>query len=256
MDSKRPVRFAFLDHPGPLAIAHRGGGESHPENTMAAFEDAVGLGYRYVETDILATRDERLVAFHDPTLDRMTDRRGRIEQLDWSEVKAARVAEQGRIPLLDDILGTWPDLRLVIDPKSDRAIEPLIDLIRRHRAVRRVCIGSFSDLRLERLRSALGPELCTSLGPRGVTRLRLASFGLPIGRFVEGAAQVPLKHHGIPIVDARFLRTAHRLGLQVHVWTINEREQMQRLLDLGVDGLVTDRTRVLRDVLVQRGVWA
>ncbi|MEA2704712.1 MAG: glycerophosphoryl diester phosphodiesterase, partial [Actinomycetota bacterium] len=112
------TRWAFLDHDGPIPFAHRGGASDCPENTMRAFENAVNLGYRYVETDVHTTADGVLVAFHDDHLDRVTDQRGRICDLKWSEVGTARVAGEG-IPLLEDILGAWPDVRVNIDPKHD-----------------------------------------------------------------------------------------------------------------------------------------
>ena len=99
-----PARFAFLDHPGPIPFAHRGGGKEQPENSMAAFAHAVGLGYRYVETDVQATRDGVAVVFHDATLNRLTDRPGKIADFSWEELREARI--HGREPLvrLDDLL--------------------------------------------------------------------------------------------------------------------------------------------------------
>lgn len=246
----------FLDHPGTLAFAHRGGAGDWPENTMPAFEGAVRLGYRYVETDVHVTLDGKLVAFHDERLDRVTDRSGRIAELTWDEVRRARVDGREPIPLLEDLLGTFPDLRVNIDPKHDTAVRPLAETLRRTASVSRVCVGAFSDRRLARLSALLGPGLCTSLGPAGVTRLRVASTGVPAGRFRAGCAQVPSRVGARTLVDAAFVRVAHRLGLQVHVWTIDDPDEMGALLDLGVDGIMTDRPAVLREVLERRGQWA
>jgi glycerophosphoryl diester phosphodiesterase len=247
--------FAFLDHPGPLAFAHRGGAGDWPENTMPAFEGAVALGYRYVETDVHVTADGVLVAFHDERLDRVTDRTGLIRELPWAEVRAARVAGSEPIPLFEDILGTWPQVRVNVDAKHDSAVEPLAAALERTDSVERVCVGSFSDARLGRIRALVGPRLCTSLGPRGVAKLRAVSMGLPRGRFPAACVQVPPSTRGVPLVDQRFVAASHRLGLQVHVWTIDEAHEMHRLLDLGVDGIMTDRPAVLRDVLAARGAW-
>jgi glycerophosphoryl diester phosphodiesterase len=246
----------FLDHPATLAFAHRGGAGDWPENTMPAFEGAVRLGYRYVETDVHVTLDGKLVAFHDERLDRVTDRSGRIAELTWDEVRRARVDGREPIPLLEDLLGTFPDLRVNIDPKHDTAVRPLAETLRRTGSVSRVCVGAFSDRRLARLSALLGPGLCTSLGPAGVTRLRVASTGMPVGRFRAGCAQVPTRVGARNLVDAAFVRAAHRLGLQVHVWTIDDPDEMEALLDLGVDGIMTDRPTVLRAVLERRGQWA
>ena len=247
--------WPFLDQPGPLAFAHRGGAGDWPENTLPAFEAAVALGYRYVETDVHVTADGVLLAFHDDQLDRVTDRTGAISDQPWSVVRQARVDGREPIPLLEEILGSWPDLRVNIDPKHDGCVEALIDVIERTGSVDRVCIGSFSDRRIATLRGRLGPRLCTSLGPRGLARLRGSSFHLPLGVLSAGCAQVPTTVKGRTLVDERFLEAAHGRGLQVHVWTIDDPVEMARLLDLGVDGIMTDRPAVLRDVLVGRGGW-
>lgn len=248
----------FLDTPLPIAFAHRGAhdGVDVVENTMAAFEAAVGLGYRYVETDVHATRDGKVVAFHDDRLDRVTDRSGRIRELRWVEVREAVVGRADRIPLLEEILHTWPSLRVNIDPKDDRAVEPLAEVVRRADALDRVCVGSFSDRRVAALRRALGPRLCTALGPLGVARLRAASYRVPVGRLRADCAQVPVRQGPVPVVDRAFVDAAHRRGIQVHVWTIDDPLEMDRLIDLGVDGIMTDRADVLREVLQRRGAWS
>lgn len=250
-----PSAWPVLDQPGPLAFAHRGGAGDWPENSMSAFENAVSLGYRYVETDVHVTADGALLAFHDDHLDRVTDRTGTIAELDYATVGEARIDGREPIPLLEDILGTWPELRVNIDPKHDGCVDALAEVIRRTGSIDRVCVGAFSDRRLARIRSLLGRDLCTALGPRGVTRLRGASWHLPLGRPHAGCAQVPRSMGGIPIVDEAFVRTAHERGLQVHVWTIDDPDEMHELLDLGVDGIMTDRPVVLRDVLTARGAW-
>ena len=251
----------FLEHPAPLAFAHRGGAGDWPENTMPAFENAVALGYRHVETDVHVTADGVLLAFHDDRLDRVTDRTGAIADLPWREVAAARVDGIEPIPTLEELLGTFPDLQVNIDPKADGSVEPLIEVIERTGAIDRVCVGSFSDRRISRIRRRLGPRLCTSPGPRGIARLRAAASArvLPAPQRMgvdHGCVQVPVRGGGLTIVEPRFIELCRRLGLQVHVWTIDEPDEMHRLLDLGVDGLMTDRPAVLKDVLVSRGAWS
>lgn len=249
-------RFPYLDHPGPLPIAHRGGALDAPENTMEAFEQAARLGYRYIETDVHLTADGVLVAFHDESLDRATDRRGRIADLPWSIVKEARVSGVASIPRMDELFAVFPDIRFNIDPKSDASVEPLAQAVLRANALDRVGVGSFSDTRLKRLRRLLGPRLCMSLGPKEVLRLRLASLGAPVGGFgYAGCVQVPVSHRGVRVVDRRFVRAAHKRDLQLHVWTIDDPKEMNALLDLGVDGLITDRPAVLKEVLQVRGSW-
>jgi glycerophosphoryl diester phosphodiesterase len=252
------ARFAFLDAATPLAFAHRGGAIEHLENSMPAFEACVALGYRYLETDVRVTADGVLVAFHDPTLERTTDRAGRIEQLPWSEVATARIG--GRAPLvrLEDLLGAWPDVRFNLDVKAAGALAPLVRLVRRLKIVDRLCLASFSDARVAAARRLLGPSLCTSLGPRGVAALRLSSYSpraAGLVRMAAGCAQVPLHLGGRALVDERFVTAAHARGLQVHVWTVDTGEDVATLLDLGVDGIMTDRPAMLREVLEKRGQW-
>ncbi len=222
---------------------------------MPAFAGAVELGYRYVETDVHATADGILLAFHDDRLDRVTDREGLIRELTWAEIASARVDGREPIPLLADLLHTWPELRVNIDPKHDAAVEPLAEVLLRAGAIDRVCVGSFSDRRIARLRAMLGQRLCAAMGPAAIARLRAASYGWP-HRPTEDCAQVPISQGHIPIVDERFVRAAHRRGVQVHVWTIDDPHTMVRLLDLGVDGIMTDHPGVLKDVLQRRGEWS
>lgn len=248
--------FPFLDWPGPIPFAHRGGASEAPENTMPAFEHAVALGYRYVETDVHVTADGELLAFHDDHLDRVTDSTGAISELPWARVRAALVDGREPIPRFEDLLAAWPDLRVNVDPKHDAAVEPLAEAIRRTGTVDRICVGAFSDKRLARLQGLVGPALCTSMGPRQVARLVAASRGVPgSGQLAAPCAQIPTHQGRLPMVSERLVAAAHRRGIQVHVWTIDDPLEMTRLLDLGVDGIMTDRPQVLKDVLTERGAW-
>ena len=249
----------FLVDDRPLAIAHRGGVESAPENTRRAFAAAVDLGFHHLETDVHLSADGVLVAFHDDRLDRITDHQGLITELTAAEISRARIDGTDPIPTLDELLEAFPHVRFNIDPKHDDAVVALAQTLRRHDALDRVCIGAFSDERLERLRRLLGPRLCTSAGPREIARLSAASRLPGRGRPVVEAyqcLQLPVRHRHVELVTAELVGTAHARGLQVHVWTINDPPEMHRLLDMGVDGLMTDRPSVLRDVLVERGTWS
>jgi hypothetical protein len=142
------ARYAFLDGPTPLAIAHRGGAIEHLENTMPAFQACVDLGYRYLETDVQVTADGVLVAFHDPTLERVTDRTGRVDSLPWSEVSRARIGGREPIVALEDLLGAWPDVRFNLDIKAAGVLAPLVRTVHRLKVADRICLGSFSDARI------------------------------------------------------------------------------------------------------------
>ncbi len=223
---------------------------------MASFRHAVSLGYRYLETDAHRTVDGVLVSFHDPDLSRTCGIDANIAEMTAAEVAHARVLDAGGtghpIPLLADLFDAFPDARFNIDAKSDESVEPLADLVRRFGALDRVCLASFKLSRLRRLRALLGPRVLTNMSPSEVGALRTLGR-LPGG--AQRAAQVPPTMKGIEVVTPRFVANAHRTGVPVHVWTINERTEIERLLDLGVDGVMTDKTELLRDVMIERGSW-
>jgi glycerophosphoryl diester phosphodiesterase len=221
---------------------------------MSAFAAAVGLGYRYVETDVHATADGVLLAFHDHTLDRVTDRTGDIGSLMYDDVRRARVGTEA-IPRFEEVLATWPDLRIHVDAKHLAAAKPLVDAIDRANAHERVCIGSFSDRTVWALRRLAGNRVCTWMGRAEIFSLRLASLGVPTPRSPAGCTQVPVRQGRLPLVDARFVATARRRNVGVHVWTINDRETMEWLLDIGVDAILSDRPTLLKQVFTERGLW-
>jgi glycerophosphoryl diester phosphodiesterase len=253
-----PARYAYLDGPVPLAMAHRGGAIEHLENSRSAFEACVAMGYRYLETDVWATADGVLVVFHDPVLERVTDCTGRIDQLTWADVARARIGGREPILRLEELLGAWPDVRFNLDIKAPGVVAPLVRTVRRMQVVDRICLASFSDARIAAARRLLGPSVCTALGPRGVAARRLASYrprAAGLVRLDAGCAQVPLQLGGRALVDERFVSAAHARGLQVHVWTVDSPEDATAQLDLGVDGIMTDRPGMLREVLEKRGQW-
>ena len=251
------ARVPYLDSPVPLAFAHRGGAADGDENTAQAFARAIALGYRYVETDVHATADGVPVVFHDASLERLTGAAGRVADLRWADLATLRIGGAGAVPRLADVLGAWPQVRFNIDVKADAAAAATVDVIHAGAAADRVLLASFSDARLARLRALAGPRVATSLARGEVLRLRISSWaGTPLrlpGSAV--AAQVPVRHGRIPVADRRFVARAHRLGLQVHVWTVDDPAEMHRLLDLGVDGIMTDRPELLREVYAARGMW-
>ncbi len=218
---------------------------------MAAFQDAVDLGYRYLETDVQASADGVLVAFHDFNLKRTCGIDRKLTDMTYDEISEARVDGVDPIPTLEELLGSWPDVRVNIDCKADGAVPALVAALRRTNAIDRVCVGAFSDVRIRRLRTLLGPALCTALGPGAVAQLRYGKMF----KTAAGAAQVPVRQGRLTVITEGFVARAHRLGLQVHAWTIDDPAEITRLLEMGVDGVMTDKPRVLRDVLSQRGSW-
>ncbi|KLN33371.1 glycerophosphodiester phosphodiesterase family protein [Cellulosimicrobium cellulans] len=244
-----------------VALAHRGFSRAGLENSMAAFAAARDLGLRYVETDAHATSDGVAIALHDASLDRTTDAHGLVADLPWRTVRAARIGGTEPVPSLEDVLGTWPDLRVNVDVKSAAAAEPVARAIERTRAHDRVCVASFAASRREATVARLSRPVTVS-GARGAVlgmflagRARTDALARLAARSVD-CLQVPVRGGWVRVVDSGFVRAAHRAGVAVHAWTVNDRATMHRLLDLGVDGIVTDRADLLRDVLRARGLWA
>jgi glycerophosphoryl diester phosphodiesterase len=245
-------------------MAHRGFSREGLENSMAAFRAAVDLGYQHVETDVHTTSDGVLLLFHDDTLDRVTDGRGRVSDLTAAEVAASRIGGREPVPLFDDLLAAFPDARVNLDVKDWGSVRSLAAGIERHGAHDRVLVASFSDRRRRAVLKLLSRPVASSAGV--VTNGLVVLLGplLPVAllrlvlrrplRDVQ-ALQVPVRHGVIPVVTSGLIRRAHALGLVVHVWTINEPAEMRRLLDLGVDGIVTDRADLLKQVLQERDEW-
>ena len=249
------VPSGFLDHPRPLAFAHRGGGAGlFPENSWKAFEHAIQLGYAYLETAVRATGDGTVVAFHDRTLDRVTDATGRVADLTTAQVAAARIDGTEPIPLFADLLMAWPDVRFNIDVKDEPVIAPLVDVLRRTNCWDRVCLTSFSGRRLDATRRLLPRPVCSATTPAGIGAIRA---GLPAQLLAARFAARSVQCAQIPVSMATrwFVAHAQAAGLQVHVWTVNDAATMASLLGLGADGIMTDQTDVLRDVLIARGQW-
>jgi glycerophosphoryl diester phosphodiesterase len=251
----------FLDGPTPLAFAHRGGAllpaNDGIENTLAAFQNAVDLGYRYLETDVHTSLDGVVYAFHDVMLTRMTGTVSAFRDLDSTAIDAILVGGREPIPRLADLLAAFPEARFNIDVKADDAVNPTLELLREAGALDRVCLTSFSADRLHRIRAgAPGVPTCFSPGEIGLLRLAPIRRLQSLGKRRDGACvQVPVRTRRITVVTPAFVRRAHALGLQVHVWTVDDPAEMRSLLDLGVDGLMSDRVDLLRDVLVERGQW-
>lgn len=238
-----------------LAIAHRGGAGAWPENTLPAFENSIALGYRYIETDVHVSVDGGVFAFHDDHLGRVSSADGFISDLTAAEIEQVDVSGE-RVPRLEELLLSWPDVRINIDPKADGVVEPLARIIDACGAVDRVCVGAFSDRRIRYFRDRFGPDLCTSMGPREVARLVAHSRGVPIGSDFAPCAQIPPTYFGrVDLASPRLFEVAHSLDVEVHYWTIDEPTEIARLIDAGAGGILTDRPAVLRDTLIARDEW-
>lgn len=259
--------FAYLDEvlePGHpvLAMAHRGGAE-HPdvaglENTTRAFRHAWELGYRYLETDVHASSDGVLFALHDAVLDRVADRVGAIAEMRATDLELARIGGREAVPTLAGLLEEFPDCRFNIDIKAAAAVAPLVDLVRRTGAEDRVCVGAFDLDRIAAFRRGTAGRVATGAAKTEAVRFlmmrdRRAAAHWARGRFA--VLQLPRTRGPIPIVTAPVVRRTHAAGVHLHVWTVDTAADQRRMIDAGVDGIFTDRTDVLKDVLRERGLW-
>ncbi|MFD2024670.1 glycerophosphodiester phosphodiesterase [Promicromonospora aerolata] len=249
--------FQALAHRG---FAHASAGTEGLENSLAAFGAAVDLGYRYVETDAHGTADGVAVALHDESLDRTTDGTGLVAELPWSEVSEARIGGVEPVPLLEDVLGGWPGLRVNVDVKHNSSVGPVARAIEKTASWDRVCVTSFDVARRRATLAKLSRPVTTSAGRKEIAaflagvRLHVRPLARRALRDVD-ALQVPVGEGAVTVVDIASIDAAHALGKKVHVWTIDDPDEMDRLIDEGVDGLVTDRADLLKDLLIGRGLW-
>ncbi|RLY91657.1 esterase [Kocuria tytonicola] len=274
----------------PAALAHRGFSPDGHENTMAAFRAAADLGFVWLETDVHTTRDGVVVAFHDPSLERVTGESGNVNDLTWVQLRALSIGGEHGIPTLAELLRELPHARLNIDVKDEASVAALPRVVADEHAADRVRVTSFSDSRRRRTLATVsrltGRRVRTSAGMLGTVGFlavsavapltdrvspRIASVLWRAHRAAWSRVVVPFDTLQLPethvlrlplgrrvtvrVVSPRFLGLAHREGLSVQVWTVNDPADMHRLLDMGVDGLITDRADLLKDVLVAREQW-
>jgi glycerophosphoryl diester phosphodiesterase len=242
------VASTYFDPPLPRVLAHRGLALDAPENSLLAFGRAAEAGATYVETDVHVTFDGVAVIAHDPTLKRVAGRDVPVAKLTMAELGRVDLGDGHGFCSLEEALDAFPETRFNIDVKIEGAVEPAIAAVTATHATPRVLLTSFSDRRRLRLATLL-PGVATSAGSAGVIRARLAGFTgsarlLTAVLRGAGALQIPERVGPLRLVTAAFVAAAHRVGAEVHVWTVNEASDMRRLLDVGVDGLVTDRADV------------
>lgn len=237
----------------PVGYAHRGFALDGAENTMRAFRAAYQLGFRQLETDIRLTADGVPVLFHDPVLDRLTNQTGLLRRRSWPELAELKVTGAEPIPRLTELLTEFADCFINLDLKVDEAIGPTLDALRQTGAFHRVRVASFAHRRLLTIRQAAGPAVASALTPAEVAALLAGRTDrLPLG--TDLAAQIPVPP-GPSRLLPRLIRQAHRHGIQVHAWTVNDPARQRWLLDLGVDAIITDRVDLLRTVLIERRQW-
>jgi glycerophosphoryl diester phosphodiesterase len=258
----------MAEHVLPLAVAHRGGHEVAHENTLQAFQDAIDLGYRRIETDVHSTRHGELLAVHGQTIDGSEALETGVDAYVHIGERAIRIADLTRadrqalahdglsIPTLEEALSLDRKVYWNIDAKRPEAVAPLLAVLGRLAAFGRVTLASFDEGSIRELRARAPTGTQTSLVAREVRKLYLTSFlpWDPVYFPKSTRAQVPSTYGKRTLVTPAFVRTAHRHGIPVDVWTINTQQDMEHLLDSGVDGIMTDALRTLKTVLETRGL--
>lgn len=252
----------FFEPARPRILAHRGlAGPSAPENTLAAFGRAREAGAAYLETDAQCTRDGHAVLFHDPSLRRLTGDPRPIAEIDLAELQRIDLGGD-RILTLSEALEAFPEARFNLDVKAMAAVAPAAAAILRADAVDRTLVTSFDEQR----RAAVARSLTAAVGGDRVVSSASAAMllrALPTALFGTGralarvlagvqAVQVPERFRGFPVVTPLLIHRLHAVGIEVHVWTVNEPRDMSRLLDLGVDGIVTDRADLALELVAGR----
>lgn len=253
-----PSRAAetYLSPARPRLFAHRGLAVDAPENTLLAFAKAIGIGATYVETDVHASSDGIAVIAHDPDLQRLVGRDVRVDQLTMAELRRIPLGEGQGFCSLAEALDAFPDTRFNIDVKSAAAVTPAVSAILAAGASQRVLVSSFSESRRAAALRALPGVVSSSSARRFVVALLAGKVGFSpaLRGALRGlvAVQIPERALGLTTVTERMLRRLHAAGVEVHVWTVNDPQRMRELLDLGVDGLVTDRIDLALEVVRTR----
>ena len=234
----------YLDYEGLAVLAHRGGADESAENTLESFEYSISLGCKFIETDVQVSSDGVPYIFHDDDLKRICNIEKRFDSLSSKEIDQIRIFGDHKIPKLIETLYTFPTTSFQIDFKTNKVVKPALEVIEDANALNRVCIASFNSKRLMEVRTSF-PNLCISMGPNEVAKTLLSSFSLYQGNVPGDCLQIPIRYYGIKVVTKRFVNFLKSKGLKIMVWTINDVKTFKYLIDLDVDGIITDRPKLL-----------
>ena len=241
---------SYLNYSGLEVLAHRGGSIESLENTIESFEYSISLGCNYIETDVQLSSDGKPYIFHDEDLNRLAGINKIFNDLNSSEIDEIKLFNNHKIPLLEEVLIKFPDTHFQIDVKTDEVVLPTLKVIYDLGAQDRVCIARFSSERLETVRNKY-PDICISMGPKEILKLLLSSFGLYRRKVPGDCLQIPIYQYGIKLVTKRFVNFVQSKDLKIIVWTINDPEEMKKLIELEVDGIITDKPKALFNILKQ-----
>ena len=245
----------YINSSNIIPIAHRGASLEAAENSFESFRKAFDLGYRVIETDIHSSKDGTAYIFHDHTLERLTGENLKISDLKDVDIDSLKVNKSSVIPRLSNVFEEFPEGLFNLDAKTWEATKPIANTIKKMGYSSRVCIGSFNDKRINAIIKELGVETCHSMGKSNATKFYLgAQLGIK-QNFTAQCIQLPIKQFGVSLVARRVLRHARKLGIKIHFWTINNPTTMQKLLELNVDGIMTDDCVLLKTIMEEQFKW-
>ena len=242
----------YLNYDGLAVMAHRGGSLEAPENTIESFKYALEIGSDIIETDIQLSSDGIPYIFHDDDLKRIPGIEKNFNELLASEIDKLNIFDDYKIPTLEETLTQFPNTKFQIDFKTDEVVDPAIEIINKLPHIKKnLCVASFSSQRLQKIKSKLS-DVTYSMGPHEVLKLLLKSFGIYRGEISGDCLQIPIYRYGIKIVTQRFVDFCKRENIKISVWTINSIEEMDYLIGLDVDGIITDKPKALINLLASR----
>jgi len=237
------------------AFAHRGGTEFAPENTFEAFSNAVEIGYEFLETDVHINADGELMAFHDSTIDRVTNYEGELKNFTSNQLKKIKINDKFNIPLLADLIEAFASIFFSVDMKTDDTVIPLIKLVNRMGVKDRICFASFNQKRLKYVRDEYLNKCITSLGPNEIAQTKLFSI---LGKKIHiksRIASLPISKYKIQLLNKSHIEFLKSSNIKVIAWTINKTEEMKHLINMGVDGIMTDNISSLKKILIKKNLW-
>ena len=246
--------FEYLNNYKFIPFSHRGGSIENDENTIEAFDKSISLGYKYLETDVQHTKDNKLVIFHDNNLKRICNLDLEISNIYFQELQNIKIFNKHSVPLLSEVLNIWPNIYFNIDPKTERAAYLLLDELKKQKDLSRFCVGSFNSESLNIMREGFKDEICTSMSQDEVINYFINRI-IPVSKNNAPCVQIPMYFYGVKIVTKSLVEHVHDIGKKIHVWTINDENEMKTLIDYGVDGIMTDRPNKLKEVLIERKLW-
>ena len=248
------MHFEFLNNYKFIPFAHRGGSLESTENTLDSFQHSINLGYEYIETDVRHTRDNKLVVFHDEDLKRLCNEEIKISDMEYEDLKKIKIKKKHYNPLLDEVLTTWPNINFNIEPKTFTSAKLLSQSLKKIKNINRFCIGSFSFKKLEMIRNNVGVKLCTSMTKSETIKFYLKQI-IPLSKINIPCLQIPSRYMGFKIITKSIIDKFHNQNKKVHVWTVNDENEINELIDIGVDGIMTDKPTLLKRILKSRSLW-